>query len=442
MRLSKSTLHLIAVVTALFSMNVNAQDFTLKQAQDYAVEHYYESVNAGLDIQKSKAKIWETTALGLPQVEVGGSYRFAADLEFDFDLSQGIPPGQDFIAVFAADNITRGSAQVNQLLFDGSYVVGLMAAKKFHEFSKAGKEKTDNDVRSMVASSYYLVLVADENLEVLNGSFNALNQSITESSALVEQGFIEETELDQLELMKSDLESSIQSAQQTKDVSLKMLKLNMGMNLDNTLNLSDSLNTIVEQINLQALLAKKFDQSNNPDLRVMEIQRDLLALDLKRYKWQRLPTIASFYQAQGTAYQFDWDWLKDATWFDQHNVGLSVSMPIWSSGKQTTIIKQAKLELTKMENNLIHAQKAMSIQYTNALNNLSTKSINFDNAKRSLKIANKIYTRTQVKHKEGLASSFELSQMKNQVLQTQGKYIQSLFNLLNAKAELDKLKKQ
>jgi outer membrane protein TolC len=117
-------------------------------------------------------------------------------------------------------------------------------------------------------------------------------------------------------------------------------------------------------------------------------------------------------------------------------------MPIWSSGKQTTIIKQAKLELTKMENNLIHAQKAMSIQYTNALNNLSTKSINFDNAKRSLKIANKIYTRTQVKHKEGLASSFELSQMKNQVLQTQGKYIQSLFNLLNAKAELDKLKKQ
>ena len=214
------------------------------------------------------------------------------------------------------------------------------------------------------------------------------------------------------------------------------------MNLDNTLNLSDSLNTIVEQINLQALLAKKFDQSNNPDLRVMEIQRDLLALDLKRYKWQRLPTIASFYQAQGTAYQFDWDWLKDATWFDQHNVGLSVSMPIWSSGKQTTIIKQAKLELTKMENNLIHAQKAMSIQYTNALNNLSTKSINFDNAKRSLKIANKIYTRTQVKHKEGLASSFELSQMKNQVLQTQGKYIQSLFNLLNAKAELDKLKKQ
>ena len=84
MRLSKSTLYLIAVVTALFSMNVNAQDFTLKQAQDYAVEHYYESVNAGLDIQKSKAKIWETTALGLPQVEVGGSYRFAADLEFDF----------------------------------------------------------------------------------------------------------------------------------------------------------------------------------------------------------------------------------------------------------------------------------------------------------------------------------------------------------------------
>jgi outer membrane protein TolC len=428
----------LLVLTSL----VYAQEFSVKQAQDYAVDNYYLSVNAGIDIKKSKSKIWEITAMGLPQAELGGSYRYALDLEFDFDLSQGIPPGQDFIAVFAADNITQGRAQVNQLLFDGSYVVGLQAAKKYHEFSKAGKDKTDNDVRNMVASSYYFVLVTEENLKVLESSFETLEKSYEDLKVFFDQGFLEETELDQLDLMKSDMESSIQSAKQTKDVALKMLKLNMGLELEDTLYLMDSLVNIVEQINMEALLAKGFDQIGNPDLRLMEVQRDLLALDLKRYKWERLPTIASFYQAQGTAYQFEWDWLKDASWYDQQNIGLSIRMPIWSSGKQASVIKQAQFELTKMENNLEYAKKAMSVQYKNALNNLTSKSVNFNNAKRSLSIADKIYNRTQIKHKEGLSSSFELSQMKNQSLQSQGKYIQALLNLLNAKSDLDKLKRQ
>ena len=92
-----------------------------------------------------------------------------------------------------------------------------------------------------------------------------------------------------------------------------------------------------------------------------------------------------------------------------------------------------------MENTLQYAQRAMSVQFINALNNLNTKNTNYGNAKKSLQIAEKIFNRTQIKHKEGLSSSFELSQMKNQVLQSQGKYIQSLFDVLSAKAELDKL---
>lgn len=438
MRLGNKTIKNLMFGLMISAGVVKAQDFSLRQAQDYAVEHYYESVNAGLDVQKSKAKIWETTAIGLPQVNATGGYRYAKDLEFSF------PPGeiQGFMAAFAADNISQGKIEATQLIFDGSYIVGLQASKKYHEFSQVGKEKTDNDVRSNVASSYYLVLIADENISVLDGSFENIETSIKETKALVEQGFMDATELDQLELMKSDLQSSLESAKQTKDVAIKMLKLNMGIELASVVNLSDSLTGITEQINMDALLAKQFDQASNPDLKVLEVQRDLLKLDLKRYKAQRLPTVAGYYQAQTTAYQFDWDWLQDATWYDAQNIGLSVSVPLISSGKQGSIIKQARLELTKMENNLSYAQSAMSIQYSNAQNNLNTKNENLQNAKKSLELAQKIYDRTALKQKEGLASSFELSQMKNQVLQSQGKYIQALFDLLNAKAELDKLQKQ
>ena len=439
MEMTKRIIKNLILGLTLFSSTAKAQTFSLKQAQDYAVENYFSAVNAELEIKKSRARIWENTAMGLPQVSAFGNYRYAADLEFDFDLSGGLPPGQDFIAVFAADNISQGRIEASQLIFDGSFIVGLQAARKYYEFSKLDKEKTNNEVKKMVSSSYYLVLVADENIKVLEGSFQNMDASINETVELVEQGFLDETELDQLNLIKSDLESTLQSAKQSKDVALKMLKLNLGIELSSDITLTDSLSGIIEEINMNTLLGQRFDAEGNPDLKVLEAQRELLRLNVKRFKAQRLPTVAAFYAYQNTAYQFEWDWLKDAAWYDAQNVGVSVSIPLLSSGRQGAVIQQAKLELTKMENTIQYAQRAIRIQFTNAINNLNTKNANYGNAKKNLQIAEKIFERTQLKYQEGLSSSFELSQMKNQVLESQGKYIQSLFDVLNVKAELDKL---
>ena len=218
-----------------------------------------------------------------------------------------------------------------------------------------------------------------------------------------------------------------------------MLKLNLGLDLSDSVTLTDNLIGIMESVNMDVLLGRQFNEESNTDLKVLEVQRDLLQLDLKRYKAQRLPTVSAFYAYQNTAYQFEWDWLKDATWYDAQNMGVSVSIPLVSFGQQGAVIKQAKLELTKMDNSLQFAQKSMRVKFTNALNNLTIKNSIYQNAGESLKIANKIFFRTQKKHKEGLSSSFELSQIENQVLQSQGKYIQAVFDVLNAKVELDKL---
>lgn len=423
----------------LSGSSVLAQEFTIKQAQDFAIENFHQSVNAGLDITKSKKKVWETTAIGLPQINGSASYRYAADLEFSFPDAALNAPGNEFMKIFGADNVTQGKLEASQLLFDGSYIVGLQAAKTYLELSKNQKIKTDAEVRSTVASSYYLVLVADENIEILKGSLENIESSIKETEELVKQGFLEETEVDQLRLMASNMQSSLQNAEQSKDVANKMLKLNMGVGQDKEVVLKDSLQGIIDQISMDALLAQKFDLANNPDLKVLNTQRDLLSLDLKRYKMERLPSVAAFYQYQNTAYQLEFDGYKDAEWLDAQNVGVSLSVPIFSSGMQGAKIKQAKLELQKMENTVTYFEGAMTIQFTNAINNLTTKHSNYKNSEKSLEIAQKIYDRTVIKHKEGLASSFELTQMKNQLLQSQGSYIGSLFELLNAKAEIDKI---
>ena len=429
-----------AVLTAVLlgGAQVNAQDFTIKQAQDFAVENFNQSVNAGLDIKKSKKKVWETTAIGLPQISGSGSYRHAIDQELNFDGMDLNAPGNEFMKIFGADNITQGKLDATQLLFDGSYIVGLQASKTYVELSENQKIKTDAEVRSNVTSSYYLALVAGENINIIKNSLTNLEASIVETKALVTQGFLEETEVDQLELLASNMKSSLQDAVQSEDVARKMLKLNMGVELSKTVVLKDSLQLILNQISIDALIAQKLDLVNNPDMKVLNTQRDLLALDLKRYKYERLPTLAAFYQVTATAYELEFEY-ADAFWLDAQNIGLSLSVPIFSSGKQGAKIKQAKLELSKMDNTVSYFESAMMVQFDNAINNLNTKNANYQNAQKSLNIAQKIYDRTVIKHKEGLASSFELTQMKNQLLQSQGSYIGSLFEILNAKAELDKL---
>jgi outer membrane protein len=415
------------------------QEFTLAQAQEFALVNHYKSINADLDLKISKKKIWETTAIGLPQISGSASYRHSIDLEFEFPDEALTAPGNEFMSIFGADNVSQGKLEATQLLFDGTYIVGLQAAKTYYRLSENQKEKTLIELKADVASSYYLVIIATENVEILKENLNNLQQSLTQTEALLKQGFVEETDLDQLKLLKSKLTTSLGSATTSKSIATKMLKLSIGMSLEKTIVLTEDLDAVVNQTTLAALVASTFNASNNADINMMATQRKLLFLDLKRYKMERLPSLAAFYQYSNTAYQLEYDFYKDANWLDAQNVGISLSVPIWSSGRQGAKIKQAKFALMKMDNQVKHFESALALQHINSIDQLKSKIASRNNAIKTIEIAQKIYDKTSIKHKEGLASSFELTQMKNQLLEAQGAYINSTFELLNAKVALDKL---
>ncbi|MFT6746760.1 MAG: outer membrane protein [Glaciecola sp.] len=432
----------LCLSTKSFSQNkdsINVNEFTLSQAQAFAEVNHYKAINSDLDLKISKKKIWETTAIGLPQISGSASYRHSIDLEFEFPDEALTAPGNEFMSIFGADNVSQGKLEATQLLFDGTYIVGLQAAKTYYKLSENQKEKTLVELKADVASSYYLVLIAAENVEILKKNLSNLQQSLTETEALLKQGFVEETDLDQLNLLKSKLTTSLGSAKVSKDIAIKMLKLSIGMGLEKAIVLKDDLDAVVNQTTLDALVASNFNAGNNADLNIMATQRKLLDLDLKRYKMQRLPSLAAFYQYTNTAYQLEYDFYKNANWLDAQNVGISLSVPIWSSGSQGAKIKQAQFALMKIDNQVKYFESALALQHSNSIDQLKSKIESRNNAIKSNEIAQKIYDKTAVKHKEGLASSFELTQIKNQLLEAQGAYINSTFELLNAKVALDKL---
>jgi len=417
----------------------NSAEFTLSQAQAFALINHHSAVNSDLDVKIAIKKIWETTAMGLPQISAGGSYRNSLDLEFSFPDEALTVPGNEFMAIFGADNVSQGKLDVSQLLFSGSYIVALQASRTFKDLTENQKERNNIEVATEVARSYHLVLVAQENVAILEKNLTTLKKSIAETEALVKVGFLEETDLDQLQLMSSKLTTSLGSAKVSKNIALKMLKLSMGMKMDKELTLKDNLETVIEESNMAALTASEFNLSNNPDYKLLTTQRKIQHFVVKRNKMERLPSLAAFYQYTNTAYQLEFDFYKDANWLDAQNIGLSLSVPIWSSGMQGAKIKQSQFELMKLDNSIEHFESALTLQHSRAVSELKLKIANKVNATKGVALAEKIHNRTAIKHKEGLASSFELSQMKNQLLEAQGSYIKSIFELLNAKVELDKL---
>ena len=65
---------------AIFSIHFGQESFTLEKAQNYALANNKEIFNAKLDQKIMEAKIWETTAQGLPQVNAEGTFQNFIDI--------------------------------------------------------------------------------------------------------------------------------------------------------------------------------------------------------------------------------------------------------------------------------------------------------------------------------------------------------------------------
>jgi outer membrane protein TolC len=290
-----------------------------------------------------------------------------------------------------------------------------------------------------VSNAYFLVLVAKENLDLLDKSYGTLNQNLLETQALLKEGFVEETDVDQLNLLLSDIETKKIESKNQYDIALKMLQLSMGLDVDKTVVLLDNLNSVLNLINLAQLEQSTFNALNNPDFKVLQVQEELLKLDVRRYKMERLPSLGAFYQMSAQAYQVKYDFYRNADWLSSQTAGIQLKLPVFSSGMQGAKIAQAQIQLDKLRNSKSFIEKSLEIQFNNTKNTLQTKQQIFMNAQKNMVLAEKINNKTILKNKEGVASSFDILQSKNQLTEAQAKYIQSLFELLNTKAELDQI---
>lgn len=415
--------------------------FNLKEAQDFAIENNYQNKKAILDIDIAKKKVWETTAMGLPQVTAEGKLQKFLDIPVSLapasSFNPNAPAGELTELQFGLDYSNSYGITASQLIFDGSYIVGLQAAKTYKNLSINNQIKTEIELKEAVKQAYFTVLVAEENTAVLKKSKESVNEILKETAALYKEGMVDEQSVDQLTLSVNELSTAVGIGEGQIRFARKLLKLQMGMDIASKISLTQGLAVFVDEVKIREE-EKDFSVENHVDYSLVETNVRLMKLNLRKEKYSFLPSINVFLSHQQQNMNNKFDAFSGGKWYPSTILGAQLTLPILTSGARLSKMSQAKIELDKSEITAKEVEQSLLYQTQVAQSNYETNHETYVNQKDNMALAKKIYDKTLLKYKEGVASSLDLSQTQNQYLTSEGNYIKALLDLLTSRSELEK----
>lgn len=420
------------------------QALSLKQAQEYAAEHSYAVQNKQMEVDKARKTILETTAIGLPQVNFNAGYTYNSQLAQTPVPAEffGGNPGELAYVAFGVTHQSQANLQLDQLIFDGSYFVALVATRVFKEIKANEKEQAIVQVREQVAQAYHGALLTRESARVLEENLASLEESLKQTTALYNSGFTEEQDVEQLEFLVGNLRNSLENARRNAEISLKMLKFAMGMPLDQEISLADNLNSLIQLGgDGTTVLAQNFNLEQHIDYRTVDSQERGAQLQVRNLQMGYLPKISGFIQHGETNFSNDdfnlFNW--NTYWIPSTAMGLSFRWEIFTSFRRTAGVQKAKIDLDMARLGKQQISEGLRLEFEQAKSDYLYALENQKTQKRNLELSESIRNKTRIKFQEGISSSLDLTQAENQYLETESQYLQALYQTLNAKARMDKV---
>ncbi len=415
--------------------------FSLEEAIAFALENNYSSINANRDLTDAQKQKWEVIASGLPQVDGTVSYQNQLKQPVSLIPSEFFPdgePGTFTPVVFGVPQQIIATGTLKQQIFDGSYIVGVQATKAFLRYSEHNKEKTDLDVRKAVVEAYGNVLLAQESVDISEKNKATLEKNLFETQKLFENGLGDEESVEQLEITLSSVENQLKNAIRFEKITLQMLNLIMGIDIDAPTQLEENLDNLTQSQMQFRLLESDFNIENNVDYKLVQNLNEQRFYELKLAKSKALPTLNAFVNYGTSAFGNNFEFFNsDQDWFEFSTFGVDLTIPIFSSLGRSASTQRAKIALEKAKTQLSEAEEQIRLQWERAKSDFIFATEEYETAKENLRLAERIENKNQIKYSEGIASSFELRQAQTQLYDAQQGYLQSMVDVINRKTDLE-----
>ncbi len=425
--------------SSLVGLSQNTSVFTIEEAKAYALENHLTVSNADNDIAIARQQVVEVRGMGLPQVDLTGSFTNFINLPVQVMDASFLDPnassGETVSFRAGTDYSADGTLQVRQLVFNGSYIIGLQAANFFAEFQRTVATASKEDVVFNVVQAYELASVAKSNKEFVDSLVIITQQLIDKQQHYLELSLILQEDMDQLSYSLLSAKSSQLAAQINYENSICMLKLAMGYPMKNPLEISNTPDELLQK----NTLSSGESIYNNLNYILLEQQVKLSEYNIKNNQFANLPSLNAFFQHTYNAYRNEFNFFADEKWFPQTLWGLQLNIPIFSGLTRHAKTSQARIKMLSDQNNLKLMEQNLEFQEIQCRNNLRGATNKLELQKQNVQLASTIYTNEIIKEEVGKGNSIVVTQKHNQLMVAQSQYIASMVELFQAKLALDKL---
>lgn len=438
------------IISSFFSTNLRAQHqaMSVEQAVKYALQNSTAIANAHLNVEIASARVNETRAAGLPQITGSASLMHYPEIQ-RFVLEN--TPNTPFYTNQLADdapiafglqlaNSLTGTLSATQLLFNGSYLVGLRAAKTYKELSAKELKQAKISLSEQIQKTYYTILVNQEKTKLFDLSINRLDSTYRETKALYKNGFVEQIDIDRLEVSLNNLKAEKQKSDRMLRLATLGLKLQMGMPVKDSIRLTSTLEDI--QIENISPANTTIDYSKRIEYQTLQTQKALAGLDMENVKSGYYPSLVGLATLGVNSAASKIENLGNVSEKNRYApygfIGISLNVPVFDGFQKKFKYQQSKLTLQKVNQGMKQMENTIDLELEQANISLANAQTNLDIQKRNLKLAQEVVRVSKVKYRLGVGSNLEVTNAEAALKESQTNYYTALYDFIIAKIDLDK----
>ena len=435
--MKKTIIGLLMLCIAL--PGVSQERFTVEEAVNYGLKNHVDVKNAIVKRQDTEMDIQETKQGGLPQVNGQFAYTYNAIVPTQLIDAQNFnpeaAPGETVKFKFGVPWGGQAGLSVNQLIYDASFFIGLRAADTYRQLADQTIVQTEITVAENITKAYYSVLVAEERSKILSLNINRIDSLLRTTEALYEQGFAEQLDVDRLNVQKNNLNAELSNVRNLINLSYKLLKFQMGMDVRSSVILTNTL----EELETAAKATATFSEISPEDrieYQLLQTNRTLLGLNMERYSKSNLPSVM-FSGTLGAGHS-NTRFNPFERWFGSSALTLSAQIPIYDSGLRKTRVERQRLNILQLDNQAEMLKNTFELQNDQAITNLTNGMETLEIQKRNVTLAENVLRVGKIKYQQGVGSNIEVINAENDLRQAQTNYFAALYDVLVAKVDYDK----
>ena len=456
----KLTITFISLWLFLSASGQEKMQLTISQAQEYAVDHNKELENVRQDVNIAKHQYKEARGQGLPQIngtlDYSTNFNYEAELDFGGEQNTQPPdinyalldPGDYEVLKFLEQMNSGGTStivmtdqsnaqvQLSQLIFGGQYWVGLQTARIGQELARQNVNVTQLDIKETVANTYQLILVTQKIVDVLEKNIDNLKEVKRHTNNMYAAGLAEQTDVDQISVSISQLKNKKKSMERNVNLSYNMLRFQMGLDSQKDIQLTSSVDEVLNGSENLEILSDNFKVNQNPNYQIVQTQEQLQKKQVDLQKWAFAPRLTGFYSYTEKIMTTGFDLSP------KHAAGLSLNVPIFSSGTRKAKLEQAKIKLDKAQRSKELMKEQLQIQNNQLRYELTNAYDNYKTQQKNVKVARRVLENVQNKYKQGMVSSIELTQTNSNYLEAESNFLNATLELMQTKLKLKKLYNQ